>query len=95
MIGLHMVDDQVVQGALSQQILDILQQLPADRPIHRIEEDALLIQQQVGVVAHTSGNGMNVLKQMEPVIIGSHPVQIFRNIADTIHGDPSFLFRPQ
>ena len=94
-VGLHVVDDQVIQGPLPQQMLHVLQQLAAGRPVHGVEEDGLFVQQQVGVVADAPGDGMDVFKQVEPVVVGAHPVQIFSHIADTIHGIPSFLLRLQ
>ena len=89
-IRLHMVDDQAVQRPLAQQVLQILQQLAAGRPIHRVEEHALLIQQEVGVVGDAPGDGMDIFEQSRPVVVGAHPIQIFRHFAYAVHVRSSF-----
>ena len=72
-VRFHVVDDQVVQGLAVQQVFQILQQLAAGGPVHGVEQDALLVQQQIGVVADAPGDGVDVLKQGQAVVIGAHP----------------------
>ena len=85
MVRLHVVDDQVVQGLAAQQILDVLQQLAAGGPVHRVEQDALLVQQQIGVVADALGDGVDILKQGQAVVVGAHPVEIVGDRSHAIH----------
>src|SRR5699024_8282915 len=66
-------------------------ELPVGRPVHGVEEHGLLVQQQVGVVADPLGDGVDVLKQVEPVVVGPHPVQIVGYLAHAIHNLPPYL----
>ena len=84
-VGLHMVDDQVVQGPVSQQVVQVFHELAADGPIHGIEQHGEFVHEQIGVVAHAPGDGMDVLKQMGAVVVGAHPVQVVGDSADTVH----------
>ena len=89
-VGLHVVDEQVVQGPVAQQVVQILQQLAADGPVHGVEQDGGLVQQQIGIIAHTPGDGMDVFKQMGTVVVGPHPVQIISDTAHAVHRCSSF-----
>ena len=84
-VGLHMIDDQVIQPSPAQEVLHILQELAAGRPVHRVEENGLLVQQQVGVVGHPSGDGMDILKEGQPVIVSPHPVEVLGDVSHAIH----------
>ena len=84
-VGLEVVDNQPVEAALTQQILQILHHLAADGPVHGVEQHRLLIQQQVGVIADPLGDGMNIFKQMGTVIVGADPVEIVSYFTNVVH----------
>ena len=84
-VGFHVVDDQVVQGPVPQQVVQVFHELAADGPVHGVEQDGGFVHEQVGVVAHPPGDGVNVFKQMGAVVVGAHPVQVVGDGADTVH----------
>ena len=89
-VGLHVVDHQPVQGLVAQQVVQVVLELAVGGPVYRVKEDGLLVQQQVGVVGNPPGDGVDVFKQVEPVVVGPHPIQIVRYLAHAIHCDSSF-----
>lgn len=56
-VGLHVVDKDIVQRPAVQSVLQVLHKLGLDRPVHRVEKDGLFVQQQVGIVGHPLGTG--------------------------------------
>ena len=84
-IRLHVVDDQVIQGPVPQQVLDVFQQLAAGGPVHRVKQDGFLVQQQIGVVADALGDGVDILEQGQAVVVGAHPVEIVGDHSHTMH----------
>ena len=90
MVGLHVVDDQIIQRAAVQQVLDVLQQLAAGRPVHSVEQHSLLIQQQVSVIGYAARDGMDIFKQGKAVVVRTDPIQIVRYIAYAVHKVSSF-----
>src|SRR5699024_631512 len=76
---------QVVQGFLPQQVGQILQQLPAGGPVHRVKQHGLLVQQKIGVVAHPLGNGVDVFKQGQTVVVGPNPIEVIGNRSYAMH----------
>ena len=61
-VGLHMVYDEIVQGAAIQDCLDILKELAAYRIVRGVEEYSLLVHQKVGVVGDPVRERENVFK---------------------------------
>ena len=84
-VGLHVVDDHVIQRPAVQQVLQIFHQLAAGGPVHRVEENGGLVQQKVGIVADPPGDGMDILKQGQPPVVGAHPIKLVGHLAYTIH----------
>ena len=89
-VGLHMVDDQIIQRTAVQQVLDVLQQLAAGRPVHSVEQNSLLIQQQVSVIGYAARDGMDIFKQGKAMVVRTDPIDIVRYIAYAVHTVSSF-----
>ena len=88
-----MVDHQVVQGTAVQYGLHVGDELPAHRPVGGIEEDGLLVQQDIGVIGHAVVQGVDVLKQGQPVLVRANPVQVIGDHTVIIHiGLPPLSF---
>ena len=85
MVGLHVVDDQIIQRAAVQQVLDVFQQLAAGRPVDRVKQHGLLIQQQIRVVGHAARDGMDIFKQSKTMVVCADPIKIVRYIAYAVH----------
>ena len=73
-VGLHVVDDQIVERFACKQIVHVFEQLTAGRPVNSVEQNTVLVEQEVGVVGHTAWNGMDIFKQSQPVVVGTDPV---------------------
>ena len=80
-----MVDDQVVQGTAVEDGLHVGDELPAHRPVGGVEEDGLLVQQDIGVVGYAVVQGVDVLKQGQPVLVRAYPVQVVGDHTVVIH----------
>ena len=90
-VGLHVVDEDIVQFTTAQSILQIFKELGLDGPVHRVKQHGLLIQQQVGVEGHPTGNRMGALEQGVLAVVSADPNQIFGDMTDTVHiENPSF-----
>ena len=76
-VGLHVVDHQIVQGTAVQHMLQVLKELAADGMVHRIHQNGLLVQHHIGVIGHAAGNGVNIFKQSQTAVTGAYPVEIF------------------
>ena len=74
MVGLHVIDDQIVERLACKQIIHVFEQLTAGRPVNGIEQNTVLVEQEVGVIGHTARNGMDIFKQCQSVVVGTDPV---------------------
>ena len=84
-VRLHMVDDQIVQGTARQNGLDIGDELTAHRPVGGVEKDGLFVHENIGVVGNAVVQGMDILKEGQPVLVRAHPVEVFGDLAIVIH----------
>ena len=84
-IGFHVVDDHVVQGAAPEHGLDVFNELASHGPVRGIEENGLLVQQHVGVVGDAVVKGMDIFEQGQAVIIRADPVEVVCHFAVVIH----------
>ena len=84
-VRLHVVDYQPVKLTALKQVVKVLKQLAAGGPVDTVEENGLLIQQQVRVVAYALGDGMDIFKQVGAMVVYTNPIEIIGNFTDTIH----------
>ena len=87
-VGLHVVDDEIVQPAPVQYVGDVFEELVADALVHSVQQDGFLVQQYVGVVGNAPGDGVDVLKQRQTAVVCADPVQVGMDGLDTIHAFP-------
>ncbi|MPN44510.1 hypothetical protein SDC9_192075 [bioreactor metagenome] len=92
MVRLQMVDDQIIQRTARQNVLHVFKKLTAAGPVHRVEQSGLFVQQKIGVIGDTSGNGICIFKQGKAVVVGPYPVHILGYISYTIHICSSLRF---
>ena len=85
MVWFHVIDDQIIEVPPIQYMFYIFQELTADGPVYRIEQYCGFVEEYIGVIGYTAGNGVDIFKQVKPVVIGSYPVYIVSNGAYTIH----------
>ena len=61
-IRLHVVHHHIVQLPVLKQVIQILKEQLPHGEIHRVQEDGLLVQQQIGIVGNAPGDGVSVFK---------------------------------
>ena len=84
-VRLHVVDDQIVERASVQHVLDIFKEDAAHGAVGSVQQDSLFIEQQVGVVAHAARDGIDVFKERQTPVACADPVEILGHFFDTIH----------
>ena len=85
MIRLHVVDDQIIQGAACQNSLHIGDKLAAYGPVGGVKEDGLFVERNICVIGYAVVQGMDVLKQGKTVFIRAYPVEIVGNHTEIMH----------
>ena len=85
-VGLHVVHDDVVERTAVQGIGDVLEELAGDGVVDGVEQDGLLVEQDVGVVAHAAGDGVDALKQRQSAVGRADPKQIVIDLHGAMHG---------
>jgi hypothetical protein len=66
-------------------MLEILKELAAGRPVNRVKEHSLFVEQHIAVVGNTPWDGMDVFKESQAMVVGSDPEQIVCNVSYTIY----------
>ena len=61
-VGLHVVDDQIVERAAGEHVLDVFKENAAHRAVGGIQQHCLFIEQQIRVIAHAARDGVDVFK---------------------------------
>ena len=89
-VRLHMLHDEVVELPAREHMVDVFKEQAADRLIHSVDQDGLLVQQQIGVVAHAVRERVGVFKQIQPPLARADPVEILGHFLDTVHKSDSF-----
>ena len=84
-VGLHVMHHDVVERTAVQGIGDVLEELAGDGVVDRVEQDGLLVEQDVGVVAHAAGDGVDALKQSQPPVRRADPKQIVIDFHCAVH----------
>ena len=74
-VGLHVVDDDVVQLPAVQQVGDVLKEEAGNRVVDGVEEDGLAAKRKVRVVRNPLGDRVNVFKQRQPPVVAADPIQ--------------------
>ena len=49
-VRLHMIDQQIIERAAAEQVLDIFKELAAGRPIDGVKKHGAFVEQQIGVI---------------------------------------------
>ena len=86
MVGLHVVDDDVVEWAAREGCGDVFKELRCDRGIGGVEEDGFVIQQYIAVVADAAGDGVGVFEQGESAVAGADVEEVVVDMGYVVHG---------
>ena len=86
-VGLHVVDDQIVERAAAQRVGDVLAEGMAHRGVGGIEQDGPFVAEQVAVEAHALRHIIDALEHRQTAPVRADPCIIFIDLSDTIHRD--------
>jgi len=90
MVGLGMVDDNIVNFIYRDQLFDIGDECIGMRVFDRVDEDGFFIPDQVGVVARPLADGQFMaVKMFESPLNGAYPVNIGSDDRHTFRNLPS------
>ena len=93
-VRLHVIHHHIVQGPAGQGKLQVLEEPLPHGLVHRVQQDGLLIQHQIGVIADAPGNGKHILKLRQLPVRASQPVQVLVDVCHAMHSCfSSFLTR--
>ena len=84
-VGLHVVHDDVVQRAAAEDMGKVFKELAGDGLIHRVEQDGLFVEQDIGVVRHAARDGVHALKQGQTAVGRADPIQILGHFHSAVH----------
>ena len=84
-VRLHVVHDDVVQRTAAEHMGEIFKELTGDGLIHRVEQDGLLVEQDIGVVRHAARDGIHALKQRQTAVGRTDPVQVLGHFHSAVH----------
>ena len=79
MVGLHVVDDQIVRLAAIQRRFQIGQEFFGLALVHRVHHGDLLIQDDIGIVGNTVGHGILPLKQVQILVVRADVNDVLRD----------------
>ena len=85
MVGLHVMDDDVVERSAPQNVLHVLEELFGDGVIDGIEEHRLFVEKEIGIVGSAARDGIDVLKEGEPPIARADVEKIFKDSHGIVH----------
>lgn len=85
MVGLHVMDDDIVELPAAQNVLHVFEELFGDGMIDGIEERRLLVEKEIGIVGDAARDGIDVLKEGEPPIARADVEKIFQNSNGIVH----------
>ena len=93
-VRLHVIHHHIVQGTARQSEFQILKKPLPHGLVHRVQQDGLFVQHQIGVVADAPGNGEHILEFGQPPVGGAQPVQVLADVRHAVHSNiSSFLMR--
>ena len=92
-VRLHVLHDHVIERTAVQRMNDVLDKLPADGLVRRIEQHGLVIEQDIAVVGHPARNGEKVFKSAQAAVAAANINEIFLDLSGTVHRTtpPCFL----
>ena len=86
-VRLDVIDDDVVDLATIEQVLERLEEALLDRTVDGVEEHDLLVEQQVVVIGHAVRHGMAAFEEPEALVVSANPKQAVGELLFAVHGD--------
>ncbi len=79
MVGFHVVDDEVVDLAVADDLVDVLDELGEEVNLHCVNETYLLVVDEVRVVAHAIGQRPESFKQVLVAVVDANIIDFVCN----------------
>ena len=86
-VGLDVIDDDVVNLAAIEQVFERLEEALLDRTVDGVEEHDLLVEQQIVVIGHAVRHGMTAFEEPEALVVSANPKQAVGELLFAVHGD--------
>ena len=84
-VGLHMIDHEIVEFSSRKHVFDILEKLKTCDAVDGIHKYRLVIEYEIGIVAYAVFNGIDVFKQSYLSVIDAYPIHIGCNFLYAVH----------
>ena len=68
-VGLHVLNDEIIGGSVAQRVLNIIKPLVGEVGIHGVHDRDRLVDDGIGVVSHAIGNLVLTLKEVHAVVV--------------------------
>ena len=78
-VGLHVVNDQIVHLAVANDLVDVLQILCEEVDFYSVDQTYFLIIDEVGVVTDAVGQGPQALEQRFVSVVDTNVIDVFGN----------------
>ena len=88
-VGLHVVDDDVVDGTVADDLADVLEEGHEEVDLDSVDEADFLVVDEVGVIAHAVGEGPKALEERLVAVVDADVVDFagdFFHIVGVIYG---------
>ena len=85
LVGLHVMDEHIVQIPVSQNSRHIFKEGLGDSLVHRVKQNRFLVQQDIGVIGNAIGYGVHALKHGKSAVISADPGQAFGDFSRAMH----------
>ena len=83
-VGLHVVDDQIVDGAVADDLVNVLDELREEIDLHGVNETNLLIINEIRVVAYAIGQRPQSFEEMLVAVVDAHVVDVACNFLHSL-----------
>ena len=84
MVGLHVLDDEIVGLASREGLFEVVEPLVAEAGVDGVHDGGLAVEDGVGIVGHAVGDVVLALEQVDGVVVDADVQDVFGNV----HGVP-------
>ena len=76
MVGLHMVNHEIVGLPAAEHLFDLVQPLFAEMRVGRVEYGNLFVENDVGVVRYAVGHFVHTLKKVDRMVVDAYAIDV-------------------
>ena len=85
MVRLHVGDDQVVELAAAEGVVHVVEEVVRHGLVHRVEQDGLFVEYEIGVVGYAVGHAVDALEQSQTPVVGTDPYHVVGDSLCAVH----------